>query len=534
MILCSGVFTVYAEDSTSTATADTSNTYEVTIPSEVTVSDSKQASLPVSSTLSSYTNLNISVTSQNGFLLKNTSDTKSLSYTIDKSSLSHSTEGASSTFQDDIQISVKDDTSYAGVYSDLLQFNISGAKKRYNLDLNGSVDGKEQEGLDGDFPGVAEVDTYINGVQVGSSAYGWWDQYDAGTTFKFVIHYDPSKYALSNIQNWQTDLPYTDDGNGTASVEGVVDGSNVFCSWGDVRVDLKFTAKEYTLSFDANEGECDEPDRLIKYNTVLDSLPTPIREGYSFLGWYTEKEGGTKVDTSSKMFNQDTTLYAHWEVQKFHFDINGRIDDVEISDGSLGSVATCDIWINGVQIADDVTDVTDWAGTLYEYGTTFEVNDIKINNPDKYEFTGVYDGTLTGTITKDTRVDLEFTTKKNLLTFDANGGECSELSREIIVGESIGTLPEPTKENCVFAGWFTDATDGVQIDADTVITESTTVYAHWLGINSEFSPEEQLDDSFEISEEASENPVELIEADSNNASEDVLSGSLEEDVQGKD
>lgn len=525
---------MYAEDSTSTATADTSNTYEVTIPSEVTVSDSKQAFLPISSTLSSYTNLNISVTSQNGFLLKNTSDTKSLSYAIDKSSLSHSTEGSSSTFQDDIRISVKDDTSYAGVYSDLLQFNISGAKKRYNLDLNGSVDGKEQEGLDGDFPGVAEVDTYINGVQVGSGAYGWWDQYDAGTTFKFVIHYDPSKYALSNIQNWQTDLPYIDDGNGTASVEGVIDGSNVFCSWGDVRVDLKFTAKEYALSFDANEGECDEPDRTVKYNTTLDSLPTPTREGYNFLGWYTEKEGGTKVDTSSKMFNQDTTLYAHWEMQKFHFDINGRVDDVEISDGSLGSVATCDIWINGVQIADDVTDVTDWVGTLYEYGTTFEVNDIKINNPDKYEFTGVYDGALTGTITKDTRVDLEFTTKKNLLTFDANGGECSELSREIIVGESIGTLPEPTKENCVFAGWFTDATDGVQIDADTVITEATTVYAHWLGISSEFSPEEQLDDSFEISEEASENPVELIEADSNNASENVLTGSLEEGAQGKD
>lgn len=39
---------------------------------------------------------------------------------------------------------------------------------------------------------------------------------------------------------------------------------------------------------------------------------TAVREGYTFLGWYTEKTGGDKVTELDKSLN-DTTLYAQWE-----------------------------------------------------------------------------------------------------------------------------------------------------------------------------------------------------------------------------
>lgn len=38
----------------------------------------------------------------------------------------------------------------------------------------------------------------------------------------------------------------------------------------------------------------------------------PKRDGYTFYGWYTEKEGDTKIDATTPIPNADTTYYAHW------------------------------------------------------------------------------------------------------------------------------------------------------------------------------------------------------------------------------
>ena len=47
------------------------------------------------------------------------------------------------------------------------------------------------------------------------------------------------------------------------------------------------------------------------------NLPTPVRGGYKFDGWYTESVGGTKI-TSDMTVNSDITLYPHW---KHSFDL---------------------------------------------------------------------------------------------------------------------------------------------------------------------------------------------------------------------
>ena len=37
----------------------------------------------------------------------------------------------------------------------------------------------------------------------------------------------------------------------------------------------------------------------------------PVREGYTFLGWYTQAEGGTKY-TFTEAVSSNIILYAHW------------------------------------------------------------------------------------------------------------------------------------------------------------------------------------------------------------------------------
>ena len=71
------------------------------------------------------------------------------------------------------------------------------------------------------------------------------------------------------------------------------------------------TAQEYTVTFNANGGSVSTTSTTTK-DGKLESLPTPTRGGYDFLGWYTEKDGGEKVITDT-VFTKDTTIYAHWQ-----------------------------------------------------------------------------------------------------------------------------------------------------------------------------------------------------------------------------
>ena len=70
---------------------------------------------------------------------------------------------------------------------------------------------------------------------------------------------------------------------------------------------------EFTVNFDANGGDV-TPSSAVTTGGKLTSLPTPIRSGYDFAGWYTEPVGGQRV-TVNKVFSGNTTIYAHWEKQ---------------------------------------------------------------------------------------------------------------------------------------------------------------------------------------------------------------------------
>ena len=68
---------------------------------------------------------------------------------------------------------------------------------------------------------------------------------------------------------------------------------------------------ENQITFDGNGGS-PANSTMTTTGKKLASLPTATRSGrYSFDGWYTEKNGGTKITTAT-LFDKDTTVYAHW------------------------------------------------------------------------------------------------------------------------------------------------------------------------------------------------------------------------------
>ena len=79
----------------------------------------------------------------------------------------------------------------------------------------------------------------------------------------------------------------------------------------------------YSIIFDANGGVFKDGTTTIKINDIInfdyESFEKPTRDGYKFIGFYTEKTGGTSyydLMNSEAGIEEDTILYARWEVEE--------------------------------------------------------------------------------------------------------------------------------------------------------------------------------------------------------------------------
>jgi uncharacterized repeat protein (TIGR02543 family) len=87
---------------------------------------------------------------------------------------------------------------------------------------------------------------------------------------------------------------------------------------GDKTFYAKWTAKTYTVTFDANGGTCSTANKTVTYDSTYGDLPTPTREGYTFAGWFTTTSGTTQVTSTTTVAITDAqTLYAHWTANKY-------------------------------------------------------------------------------------------------------------------------------------------------------------------------------------------------------------------------
>ena len=75
----------------------------------------------------------------------------------------------------------------------------------------------------------------------------------------------------------------------------------------------------YNVVFDSNGGVFNENKTILTIenwkNEYEETLEKPIREGYEFKGYYTEKIGGTKFELilAESGIDSDMTFYAQWE-----------------------------------------------------------------------------------------------------------------------------------------------------------------------------------------------------------------------------
>ncbi len=218
------------------------------------------------------------------------------------------------------------------------------------------------------------------------------------------------------------------------------------------------TTINYTVSYDANGGNCGQTTGYATSVSTAVTLPTPTRSGYIFAGWYTAASGGTRVGGAGESYtpSSDITLYAQW----------GKPCDVTFN-ANGGSCGTTTINYSGTAL------------TLPEA------------TRDGYWFIGWYDAEEGGNKIGDAGTSYHPTGEitlyaqwqeqiKYTVTYDANGGSCGTASATY-EGTAL-TLPTPTREGHTFNGWYTAASSGTKIgDAGAAYTPSAniTLYAQW-------------------------------------------------------
>ena len=296
----------------------------------------------------------------------------------------------------------------------------------------------------------------------------------------------------------------------------------------------RWSPKTFTVYFNSNGGSS-VSSKKVTYDGYYESLTTPTRKNYTFLGWYTAKSGGTLVTASTKVtITSSQTLYAQWEGDKYTvtFDKNGGDGDNYIRSIAYGNTYTkvdkptrtgYDFigWYTartgGSQVtetttmstAEDHTVYAQWTakqytvtlndnyyhsdiGIIVKKTVTYDSTYGELTAPTReyYKFDGWYTAATGGTkVTASTKVTnaadhtlyAHWTANNYSVTYDKNGGNGDNFIRSIAYGSTYVKVDIPTRTGYSFAGWYTEKTGGSQVTETTIMSTAAnhTLYAHW-------------------------------------------------------
>ena len=205
--------------------------------------------------------------------------------------------------------------------------------------------------------------------------------------------------------------------------------------------------------------------------------------------WY---HGGMNSATTTITWNQNAgfytipsnqtgnlTLVAKWTVNSYKLTAKANSGSIPTTSGwtGTGATATKTVTYNAA------------------YGT------LPVPTKTGYGFAGWWTqasgGTQVGATTKmgaaDTTIYAHWTISSYTLTADCHGGTApsslptgwtangQQPYRTLNYQSEYGTLPEPTRQGYIFAGWFTAASGGSEVNSSTKMgAANATIYARWV------------------------------------------------------
>lgn len=224
---------------------------------------------------------------------------------------------------------------------------------------------------------------------------------------------------------------------------------------------IQESAKKWIISFDTAGGKYIEKLNVVD-GEKIEEIPTPVKDGYKFLGWYYNNE---KFDFETKV-TKNIMLVAKWEK------VETKEEQVKVTKYTVKFDAD-----NGSKVT----------------SKTVEKNNVvsRPSNPTKegYTFIGWYNGDKEFDFkTKiTTNLTLKAKWKKNetpsepenpttyTVKFDTNGGS-SINNQKVEEGKTVLKPENPTKEGYTFTGWYYN---DALYNFNTVVKSDITLVAKW-------------------------------------------------------
>lgn len=303
-----------------------------------------------------------------------------------------------------------------------------------------------------------------------------------------------------------------------ASDENVCAGQagEEFTVQSDITLKAHFEKKQavkVTITFNVDGGKVVKPIKAAKGDVIR--LPKTEKEGYGFLGWYTEKGGGILlgIPGSEMKAVKDMTAYALWEKEAAKDNDNDKDEaDPETCKVNFhagkGTIKVKELTIikdgslylplperKGYDFAGWYLDdnLTQFAGAYHDtYRITKDTNfyakwEKAKDNGDSGDSgnsgnTGDNDGNG-GNGNEDGIQDGDNNSGETLNTYtvkyDANGGKTKNASVKVVKGGSV-KLPGAEREEYIFKGWYTDRQVFIGTEGETYKPgRSISLYARW-------------------------------------------------------
>lgn len=205
----------------------------------------------------------------------------------------------------------------------------------------------------------------------------------------------------------------------------------------------------HNIQFETNGGSnCDS--LLVLDNEMVDSLPSPSKEGYTFVGWYLDLELTVPFSYLSNI-NRNLKLYAKYEVTKFTVDVivRGNIDK----------------------------------SYVFPYESKLNISTPVYNG---YTFDGFFlDEAFCERVDLDNFLvtsNLALYTKWIVKDFDVktviDGVE--DTTYQLSYGTKISTIFTPTKEHYTFDGWYFDKNYKNKCTINTVVNGNMSLFAKFI------------------------------------------------------
>lgn len=344
------------------------------------------------------------------------------------------------------------------------------------------------------------VDKEINIKDQNIDLYGKWTHNPCTVTFRADYegaergYLDANKQTVvltytvpygSTLRKERISLPTPIPGEATYYFFKDWDLDNLFYTDPDVldmpvRSDLTFVAQWWPIvTFDANggawsSGETIETMHYVKITDKVTAESTPVRNGYTFLGWYTAADGGVRANFEDTV-NGPKTLYAHWAKNAavtFRI-VNGTWSGGAAEDKTVTVVLypQADGTASGTLDASYVPQIMlpapgyeNIAGG-WEQTPNTDPNGITGDMTYVYRFGSSGGGSSSGHSTRYT------------LHYESNGGTAYKDER-CSSGTKVTLDKTPTRESYTFTGWYADKALTQKITSVTMNSDKT-VYAGW-------------------------------------------------------